>query len=130
MCEYNIPCVNIIIWHIFLFIETVVDSLPMTRISVLCTGRYQAGVCAMAGRVWAVGGCDGWNCLTSVETYDAQADSWSFNSPMITARRGCGVAFFKGMLSVILTHCRSSTSWPLALRLWTHRSLSCFVLFG
>lgn len=51
----------------------------------------------MNGRVWAVGGCDGWNCLTSVEYYDLQTDTWSFAPVMITARRGCGIAVFKGM---------------------------------
>lgn len=60
-------------------------------------GRYQAGVCSMNGCVWAVGGCDGWNCLTSVEIYHPQTDTWSFAPGMITARRGCGIAVFKGM---------------------------------
>lgn len=62
----------------------------------LSLGRYQAGVCAMNGQVFAVGGCDAWNCLNSVEVYDPETDEWSFASEMITARRGCGVATFKG----------------------------------
>lgn len=50
----------------------------------------------MNGQVFAVGGCDAWNCLNSVEVYDPETDEWSFASEMITARRGCGVATFKG----------------------------------
>lgn len=59
-------------------------------------GRYQAGVCSMDGLVFAVGGCDAWNCLNSVEVYDPQEDSWQYAQSMITVRRGCGLAVFKG----------------------------------
>ena len=60
------------------------------------SGRYQAGVCSFQGMVFAVGGCDAWNCLNSMEVYDPKNDSWNFDKSMITARRGCGVAVFKG----------------------------------
>ncbi|KAJ9576567.1 hypothetical protein L9F63_025538 [Diploptera punctata] len=61
-------------------------------------GRYQAGVCSMDGLVFAAGGCDAWNCLSSVEVYDPQTNMWTFAKGMITARRGCGLAFFNGKL--------------------------------
>lgn len=61
-------------------------------------GRYQAGVCSMDGLVFAAGGCDAWNCLSSVEVYDPQVNLWTYAKGMITARRGCGLAYFKGKL--------------------------------
>lgn len=64
------------------------------------SGRYQAGVCAMDGLVFAAGGCDAWNCLSSVEVYDPQTDVWTYAKGMITARRGCGLAVFRGTLLV------------------------------
>jgi hypothetical protein len=70
--------------------------------SAFCiSGRYQAGVCSMDGLVFAVGGCDAWNCLSSVEVYDPQTDVWTFAKGMITARRGCGLAVFKGCFLVL-----------------------------
>lgn len=59
-------------------------------------GRNQAGVCAMGGKVYVVGGCDTWNCLNTVECYDPETDSWSFIEPIITPRRGCGLAHING----------------------------------
>jgi influenza virus NS1A-binding protein len=55
----------------------------------------------MDGLVFAVGGCDAWNCLSSVEVYDPQTDVWTYAKEMITARRGCGLAVFKGSLFII-----------------------------
>ena len=63
---------------------------------VCVSGRYQAGVCSMDGLVFAAGGCDAWNCLSSVEVYDPQTDLWTYAKGMITARRGCGLSFFNG----------------------------------
>ena len=51
----------------------------------------------MDGLVFAVGGCDAWNCLNSVEVYDPSTDAWSYSKNMITARRGCGLAVFNGI---------------------------------
>lgn len=62
-------------------------------------GRNQAGVCAMNGKVYVVGGCDAWNCLNTVECYDPETNSWSFIKPIITPRRGCGLTHFKGLYS-------------------------------
>lgn len=59
-------------------------------------GRYQAGVAALNGKVYAVGGCDSWNCLNSVEAYDPETNIWRFVAPINTPRRGCGAHVFKG----------------------------------
>lgn len=57
----------------------------------------------MDGLVFAAGGCDAWNCLSSVEVYDPQTDEWTYAKGMITARRGCGLAVFKGSLLLYVT---------------------------
>lgn len=64
-------------------------------------GRYQAGVTAYNKFVYAIGGCDAWNCLNSVEVYNPEENTWNYIKPIITARRGCGVAVFNGKLYVI-----------------------------
>jgi hypothetical protein len=56
----------------------------------------------MEGKVWVVGGCDGWNCLNSVEVYSPLDNTWAYAGHMITARRGCGLAVFKGTFYLIL----------------------------
>ena len=67
----------------------------LTKTVMDLAGRYQAAVTTRMGKLYAVGGCDTWNCLNSVEVYDAEADVWDFLPPMNTARRGCGVALYQ-----------------------------------
>jgi len=55
----------------------------------------------MNGKVYVVGGCDTWNCLNTVECYDPETNSWSFIKPIITPRRGCGLAHIKGQHLVL-----------------------------
>lgn len=50
----------------------------------------------MNGKLYVVGGCDTWNCLNTAECYDPNTNSWSFIKPIITPRRGCGLAHVKG----------------------------------
>jgi hypothetical protein len=33
-------------------------------------------VASFQGKIWAVGGCDGWYPLNSVEVYDPATDTW------------------------------------------------------
>jgi len=51
----------------------------------------------MDGRIVAIGGCDAWNCLNSMEIYDPESDVWAMGPPMTANRRGCGIAVFRGM---------------------------------
>ena len=60
------------------------------------SGRFQAAVTSFQGKIWAVGGCDGWNPLNSVEIYDPSTNSWKMGSPLTTARRGGGLAVRNG----------------------------------
>lgn len=56
---------------------------------------------AFNNQVYAIGGCDAWNCLNSVEVYTPEENMWAPWKPIITARRGCGVAVFNGKLYVV-----------------------------
>ena len=47
------------------------------------------------GKLYAVGGCDAWNCLNTAEVYDPDTGVWDFLPPMNTARRGCGVTLYQ-----------------------------------
>lgn len=51
--------------------------------------------------MYAVGGCDAWNCLNSVEIYNPEEDTWSVGPPLISARRGCGLAVFRDRLYAV-----------------------------
>ena len=59
-------------------------------------GRSQAGVCVLDGRIVAIGGCDAWNPMNTVEVYDPEEDKWTNLPAMNTNRRGLGAAVFKG----------------------------------
>lgn len=109
----------------------------------LNTGRYQAGVAAFKNKIWAAGGSDAWNCLSSVETYDPDTDKWTYSSSLLTPRRGCGLAEFNGRLYAVGgtdgTHSLSSTemydeenqTWVFGPSLTTPRSnVSVASVFG
>ena len=53
-------------------------------------------MCAFEGKLVAVGGCDAWNPMNTVEVYDPEENKWSFMPPLNTNRRGAGAAVFKG----------------------------------
>ena len=67
----------------------------------LYIGRYQAAVTTRLGKLYAVGGCDAWNCLNTVEVFDPITGMWDFLPPMNTARRGCGVTLYQSEFSHI-----------------------------
>lgn len=62
-----------------------------------CVGRSQASVCVVDNKLVVVGGSDFMNCLNSIEIYDSDSNTWEDGVPMITARRGAGVFFLKGL---------------------------------
>lgn len=53
---------------------------------------------AFNNKIWVVGGSDAWNCLGTVETYDPETNQWTFCAPLLSARRGCGLAELNGQL--------------------------------
>lgn len=69
---------------------------------LLNLGRYQAGVCAFNGLIYAAGGCSAWNCLNTVECYDPRTDTWTYIKPLVTARRGCGLIVFNGKSQLVV----------------------------
>lgn len=71
------------------------NGLNRNKTIEIQTGRYQAAVTTRQGKLYAVGGCDAWNCLNTVEVYDPETGAWDFLPPMNTARRGCGVTLYQ-----------------------------------
>ena len=67
-----------------------------TNFHIDVSGRFQAAVVAFEGRIWAIGGCESWSPLNSLEIYDPSTDSWSIGPSLNTPRRGCGLAVLKG----------------------------------
>ena len=53
---------------------------------------------AFKGRLYAIGGSDGWNCLNSVEVYNPEIDKWEFARPLNGPRRGAGIENVNGEL--------------------------------
>lgn len=103
----------------------------------------QAGVAAFKNKIWAAGGSDAWNCLSSVETYDPDTDKWTYASSLLTPRRGCGLAEFNGRLYAVGgtdgTHSLNSTemydeenqTWVFGPSLTTSRAnVSVASVFG
>ena len=63
-------------------------------------GRSQASVCADNGKLIVAGGSNAWNCLNSVEMYCPVDNVWKHLPAMSVARRGAGMAVFKGMQAI------------------------------
>ncbi|KAH3792141.1 hypothetical protein DPMN_145632 [Dreissena polymorpha] len=64
------------------------------------TARYQAAVAIFRNKIYAVGGTNGWKCLSEVEVYDPEVNEWTMHSQLNIARRGAGIDVFQGMLKV------------------------------
>lgn len=64
----------------------------------LVVGRHQSAVCELGGYLYIIGGAESWNCLSSVERYNPENDTWTLIAPMNMARRGAGVAVHDGRL--------------------------------
>ena len=65
------------------------------------TARKVLGVTpAPNGRLYAVGGSDGYEAVSALEEYDPRADSWRSLALMPTPRGGLGAAFLGGKLYV------------------------------
>ncbi len=59
-------------------------------------GRSEAGVCVFDEKLIAVGGCDSWNTMNTIEVYDPVVNKWVFLPPMAANRRGAGASLFNG----------------------------------
>eukprot|EP00116_Pleurobrachia_bachei_P011721 sb/3471983/ len=63
---------------------------PMT------TARSGLGLVALSGKLYAIGGFDGTNCLNSVEEYLPATNEWRTLAPMKHARQAHGTAAING----------------------------------
>ncbi|CAF0827130.1 unnamed protein product [Adineta steineri] len=70
-------------------------------ISEMTTRRRHVGVCAVNGRVYAIGGHDGNVHLNSAEVFDPQTNRWEPLAPMNTWRRGIAVGCLGGPLYAV-----------------------------
>ncbi|KRX89002.1 Influenza virus NS1A-binding -like protein [Trichinella pseudospiralis] len=66
-------------------------NLPSARSNA---GRAEAGCAVYNGKIYVIGGCDGWEKLNTVEVYDPTSNKWTMIAPMTTPRRACGAALF------------------------------------
>ena len=55
------------------------------------TARGYLGLTTLNNNLYAVGGYDGYNCLTIAERYDPDLDSWTPIASMGTARYSLGL---------------------------------------
>ncbi|XP_063229967.1 kelch-like ECH-associated protein 1B [Bacillus rossius redtenbacheri] len=69
--------------------------------SPMSVPRNRVGVAVMDGLLYAVGGCAGTECHSSVERYDPDEDRWASVKPMQTRRLGVGVAVVNRLLYAI-----------------------------
>lgn len=46
--------------------------------------------------MYIIGGAESWNCLSSVERYNPENNTWTIVASMNVARRGAGVAVLDG----------------------------------
>ncbi|CAF0724285.1 unnamed protein product [Rotaria sordida] len=70
-------------------------------IAEMTTRRRHVGVCAVNGRVYAIGGHDGNVHLNSAEVFDPQTNRWEPLAPMNTWRRGIAVGCLGGPLYAV-----------------------------
>lgn len=70
-------------------------------VAPMSTRRARLGVSAAFGMVYAVGGFDGSQDLSSVEAYNPKSNQWSSSIPMGTRRSSLGVAALHNLLYAI-----------------------------
>jgi N-acetylneuraminic acid mutarotase len=69
-----------------------------TTVESLGTDRDDHGAAVANGKIYAIGGDDGSNLLSSVEEYDPSADTWSSVASLPTARSRLGAAEVGGLV--------------------------------
>ena len=69
-------------------------------LSNLCIGLLCAGVAALGGRMYVIGGNDGSAFLSSCEVFDPMTNKWSYVAPMDKPRAGLGADVLDGILYV------------------------------
>ena len=52
----------------------------------MVAARAAVGVAVLDGKLYAVGGCNNGDCLSSVERYDPVTNAWEAVAPMTSAR--------------------------------------------
>lgn len=60
------------------------------------TERFQVATVVFRNKIYAIGGTNGWKCLTEVEVFDPVTNEWSMLPQLNIARRGAGVDVYQG----------------------------------
>lgn len=63
--------------------------------------RSVAGIATLDGLLYVIGGFDGNNCLSDVDVYDPQTNSWTSACPLNDQRSAASVAVMKGRIYAI-----------------------------
>ncbi|XP_042299795.1 kelch-like protein 12 isoform X2 [Sceloporus undulatus] len=91
---------NIDQWIVLENMETVQKGAGLVAANnvIYC---LEVGVAFLNDHIYAVGGYDGTECLSSVEAYNIRTDSWTTVTSMTTPRCHVGVTVLKGRLYAI-----------------------------
>lgn len=79
---------------IMLFCRYDPETDTWTPIASMSAQRIGVGCAVLNRLLFAVGGFDGQNRLSSVECYNPESDEWHTVAPMNTMRSGAGKFFF------------------------------------
>ncbi|XP_043548744.1 kelch-like protein 24 [Chiloscyllium plagiosum] len=71
------------------------------RVASLNKGRWRHRMVALQGKLYAVGGFNGFSRMSSVECYDPNSNSWSFTAPLLESVSSAAVVACLGKLYVI-----------------------------
>uniref|UniRef100_A0A8C5H5S9 Uncharacterized protein n=1 Tax=Gouania willdenowi TaxID=441366 RepID=A0A8C5H5S9_GOUWI len=77
------------------------DTNQWTLIGSMGTPRFDLGVVAYMGRIFAVGGRDGSRDLRSVEAYDPDTDTWHDVPEMVHSHSDFGIAVMNKRIFVV-----------------------------
>jgi influenza virus NS1A-binding protein len=71
------------------------------KCSKLPFSRSNAGVCALNGRIYCIGGWNGQAGIKQCDSYDPETDTWSSIAPLNTGRCQAGVFAFNNKIVVV-----------------------------
>ena len=66
------------------------------KMASMAVTRSRVGLAASFGKLWAIGGYDGANNLSTVEEYNPEKDEWNFAPSMVAHEGGVGVGVIPG----------------------------------
>lgn len=74
------------------------SSVGVQFLASLHTARCSMGGCVLSGHICAVGGYNRSDCLSTMEMYDPESNTWSVATPMNSRRGRCSAASLNGCI--------------------------------